>query len=258
MCRMMATVRQAPGWDVLQEFRGLATHGNVLSGDSCGHGDGWGLAAYAHGEVAFFEKSEESAALDDAGYNTAALALARESLGTTLCHLRKASRGIVSRDNAHPFRHSHYTFCHNGGIRNSGALDTYGLTAQGETDSERFFLNILGRFLTGESSTLADAAEASVRHIHEHHTYTSLCFFLSDGRRLLAYRDFRDRLRDGETDPPATFEKWPGYYTLYSSGSAAAFTSEPLTLLAHDWTLMENGELIEALTDGHMTRRRLK
>ena len=258
MCRMMATVGTAPGWDVFQQFRDLAADGAVMPGDSPGHGDGWGLAGLAHGSLVFLEKSGKSAVEDAQGYNTAVRGLIERSLTATLAHLRKASVGTVTRENAHPFANGNIAFCHNGGVRQSQELEIFGLEPTGQTDSERFFLNILGRVKSGEAPTIKDAIIRSVSWIHENLNYTCLNFFLTDGKRLYAYRDYRAVLRPGEESEPKNFKIYPTYYTLYHSASAGAFSSEPLPRLARDWRLMANGELVEAQPDGHTTITYLK
>lgn len=236
MCRMMGMVG-APGREVLEEFRALAGNGNVLPGNSGGHGDGWGISAYRDGRLAFLEKSGLSA-VEDARYEAAEGSV--DGAGIVVAHLRKASVGDVRAVNAHPFHRDGVTFCHNGGVRRSEELPLYGLTPEGDTDSERFFLSILGRMKCGEASNLSDAARQAIDYIHRNHTYSSISFLLTDGQALMAYRDFRTVLRPEETTPPDSFDEWHRYYTLFYSPSRRAVSSQPLASLADDWRLLDN------------------
>jgi len=239
MCRMMSMVGRVPDDDALGQFRGLAAEGNVLPGSTCGHGDGWGFAAFRGGAPAFFEKSGRSAT-EDPRFPLAGDALRAARPDTLLCHLRKASKGSVDDVNAHPFLREGIAFCHNGGIRQSELIPVYDLEPEGGTDSERFFLNILGRLKSGEASTLRQAAEQAVAFVHKELPYSSISFLLTDGREVLVWRDYRDRLRPEESRPPENFDVFPRYYTLYLSEKAGAVCSQPLPALAGDWRLLEN------------------
>lgn len=243
MCRMMAMAGGMPDREALAAFRGLAANGNVLPGSTCGHGDGWGLSAFRAGEPVFHRKSGASAS-DDPGFNEAADEARASAPDIVLAHLRKASQGVVNDINAHPFQRDGLAFCHNGGIRQSERIPTYGLEPTGGTDSERFFLNVLGRLKSGEAGTLREAAEGAITFVHGNLPYSSISFLLTDGRELLVWRDFRTALRPEETRPPEHFEVYPTYYTLYLSNAARAVSSQPLPALANDWALIENRKLI--------------
>jgi predicted glutamine amidotransferase len=242
MCRMMVKIGKAPGVAVLEEFRALATDGNTLPGGTCGHGDGWGFAALKGGTHVLFEKSEKDGATDPA-YLSAAGRVAISGADIVLGHLRKASVGDLTPANAHPFVHGKYVFCHNGGVKESERIPTYGLTPTGETDSERFFLNIVGRLETGQAASLREACEAAIDYVHKNHKYSSICFIITDGAETLVWRDYRDALQPGEVKPE-NWDVWPEYYTLYQSKSARAVCSQPLASLADDWELMPAKTLI--------------
>jgi predicted glutamine amidotransferase len=239
---MMAKVGAAPKREALEQFRSLAGNGCVLPGSSCGHGDGWGIAAFTDGGLTFFEKSGLSA-VEDERFAVAEDSVESSPLDLFLCHLRKASVGDVNALNAHPFHRDGITFCHNGGIKESEKLPVYGLEPEGATDSERFFLNILGRLKSGEAASLREAAEQAIEYVHANHRYTSICFLITDGKKLLAWRDYRTELRPDE-DAPENWEKYREYYSLYHSPSARAVSSERLPALAEDWRMIDNRTLI--------------
>lgn len=256
MCRMMGLVGGAPSRATLEDFRGLAARGNVLPDCTCGHGDGWGFAAYNRGALSFFQKSPLSAA-DDERYGLAVDQVVDTILDIFIGHVRKASVGDLTMRNAHPFQHDRYVFCHNGGIRNSQDLPVGDLTPEGETDSERYFLNAMSRLESGEARTMKEALAQTVHYIHEHHKYSSICCLISDGESLICYRDYR-RAHKPDENLPSDWDAYPTYYTLYFSEKALAFASQPLPHLADDWVLMENGQLIEITPSGTITCDRLK
>jgi predicted glutamine amidotransferase len=236
MCRMMVKVGAAPDKAALGNFRSLALVGKVMPDSTCGHGDGWGFAALKDGALLFLDKSEKDGATDPA-YETAAQRVAGSGADIVLGHLRKASVGDLTPRNAHPFVHGKYVFCHNGGVKQSERIPLYGLQPTGETDSERFFLNIVGRLETGQAKSLREACEQTVAYVHENHKYSSICFIITDGTEVLAYRDYRDTLQPGEA-APENFELYPEYYTLYRSKSANTVCSEILPSVASDWEML--------------------
>lgn len=256
MCRLLGTVTAAPGREALEQFRDIARGGNVLPGCTSGHGDGWGFAAYKRGALAFFEKSPLPAATDDR-YDTAVDQIVNSDLDITIGHVRKASVGDLTIHNAHPFRHGVYTFGHNGGVKNSQDLPIGGLTPEGETDSERYFLNAMSRLESGEARTLKDALAQTVHYIHAHHKYSSICCLISDGKSLICYRDYR-RAHAADEQLPSDWDAYPTYYTLYFSEKGLAFASQPIPALGDDWVLMDNGQLIEVRPDGTISCDKLK
>ncbi|HEY3412678.1 MAG TPA: class II glutamine amidotransferase [Armatimonadota bacterium] len=239
---MMVQVGGTPDKGVLDEFRALAANGNVLPGNTCGHGDGWGFAALRSATLTLFTKSEKDGATDPA-FSSAAALVETSGADIVIGHLRKASVGDLTPANAHPFTHGRFVFCHNGGIKESERIPIYGLAPTGETDSERFFLNIVGRIESGEVRTLREACEAATRYVHENHKYSSISFIITDGEETLAWRDYRDTLQPGE-EKPNNWDVWPEYYTLYQSAKARAVCSQPLTQLAADWQLMPLRQII--------------
>lgn len=243
MCRMMAMVGGAPGHAAVAGFQDLAAHGNVLPGSTCGHPDGWGFTAFREGAPVVHRKSGLSA-VDDPAFLEAAEAVRTAQPDVVLGHLRKASQGDVNDVNAHPFVREGIAFCHNGGLRNSDRVPTYGMEPEGDTDSERLFLNIVGRLKSGEAATLAEAAEQAAGFVHENMAYSSISFLVTDGADLHVWRDYRTDLRPGEAAPPKDFHVYPTYYTLYLSPSARIVCSQPLSGVADDWTLIENRKLL--------------
>ena len=201
------------------------------------------MAAYERDALTFFEKSGLSAA-EDERFGSAEDAVVSSALDLFLCHLRKASVGDINATNAHPFHRDGITFCHNGGIKESENLPVYGLEPEGTTDSERFFLNMLGAPPIWRGSDVARSGRTGHRlrprepplHVHllPRNRWKGCCW---------QWRDFRTELRPDEA-PPENFEKFSEYYTLYHSPSARAVSSEMLPALADDWRMIDNRSLI--------------
>jgi len=120
---------------------------NALLKQSGFHPDGWGVAHYI-GEVPHIIKSPTSAIDDNLFKRVSGLV----SSQTVLAHLRKATQGNLTAINCHPFQFGHWSFIHNGNIKNfeSHRQDLINLVEPklrryilGSTDSEIIFYIIL-------------------------------------------------------------------------------------------------------------------
>jgi len=134
-----------------QVHRSLVSADNALGNLSEQHPDGWGVAYYVEGTPHLTRSA--NAALSDRVFQRVSGVAASE---TVLAHVRKATQGIISVLNCHPFQHGRWVFAHNGDIPNfadhreallrevSPRLQRYIL---GETDSEVVFFLILTQLL---------------------------------------------------------------------------------------------------------------
>ncbi|WP_051777839.1 class II glutamine amidotransferase [Streptomyces violaceorubidus] len=164
MCRLLGVVSRtaAPLSSLLAEdippFLALA----------CEHGDGWGIASLTtEGSVT---SAKEPAAADRSERFLPTLCGTRTDAG--LLHLRMASPGLpVRAENTHPFGDTVVGFAHNGDFTPATCLDDVigeeGLArAEGQTDSERFYLATRRRIDTGMTpprALLATAADIRAR-----------------------------------------------------------------------------------------------
>ncbi|GAA4806728.1 class II glutamine amidotransferase [Streptomyces ziwulingensis] len=143
MCRLIGAVSRQPAAvrdlyaDDLAPFLDLAEE----------HGDGWGLAVRVPNGTVQAVKEPERA---HDGLRLRSL-LDTSTTDAALLHLRMASPGLpVSAANTHPFGDREMAFAHNGDFAPVGVLDTVIgpdllATADGETDSERFYLAVRRR-----------------------------------------------------------------------------------------------------------------
>jgi predicted glutamine amidotransferase len=171
MCRLLGFVSATP--TTLVQLLGEEDL-NVFTELSCKHADGWGAAWAAddpaEGAQVTVVKAPDAARNSD---EFARRAVAHSS-DIGLVHLRLATIGLsICLENTHPFTDGKYAFAHNGSVKPPAALDPMipgdlaGLRA-GQTDSERYFLALLGqlRQVDPETALAAIVSEiaASLRH----------------------------------------------------------------------------------------------
>lgn len=142
MCRLLGFVTRRPvtladllGGEDLRAFTELSSR----------HCDGWGFA-WPDGRDVQIEKATGSAR-HSADFARAA---SQRPSDIGLVHLRQATMGLgIGLDNTHPFRHGQVAFAHNGSISPPESLDALmpsdlAALRRGTTDSERYFLAVLG------------------------------------------------------------------------------------------------------------------
>ena len=164
-----------------------------------GNPDGWGIALYPDGRAVQVIKE----AIPAASSKLSEFLSTYEHMCSKifLAHVRKASRGVVTYSNTHPFcREIHgrdYAFAHNGTIRNIRRFSLGRHKPVGKTDSERLFCHILN-FI--EQRGICDWTEENLFEfwkfligINRRPTKdkpNKLNLLLSDGETLIAYTDF--------------------------------------------------------------------
>ena len=203
---------------------------------------------------------------------------------TVLAHVRKATQGVPSVLNCHPFQHGRWTFAHNGDIPGFGRcrealmahvaprLRRYVL---GDTDSEVVFFVFLSQValrgpLTGPMSAedIAAALGATTALVRSISTEGKalLTFIVTDGVTMAAHQGgkelffstYKTRCGDRETCPSLS----PECEAPTTSGfvNHLLFSSEPIHG-ENVWHPLEEGEIVAV--DGRMhllrasSRRRL-
>jgi glutamine amidotransferase len=179
-------------------FKTLRLRGQELP-DGQGNPNGWGIALYPDGRAVQVIKEDIPAASSKLS----------EFLSTYehLCskifvaHIRKASRGVVTCSNTHPFSREvggrDYVFAHNGTIRNIEKFPLGRHKPVGSTDSEHLFCHILN-FI--EQRGIAGWPEAALLEFWKclvsincsptKGKPNKLNMLLSNGVTLIAYRDY--------------------------------------------------------------------
>ncbi len=184
MCELLGMECNVPT-DIVFSFSGLALRGGARGP----HADGWGLALYEGRSVMTFREPTAAA-------NSPLAAFVRNYPIKTLlaiAHVRKRTRGPVSLANTHPFVRElwgrHFTFAHNGTIRNVKRHPLGRFRPIGTTDSEYAFCALLHRiesaFPNGYpgNGPLAEVVASAGREIGKDGTFN---FLLGDGSQLFA------------------------------------------------------------------------
>ncbi len=165
-----------------------------------GNPDGWGIALYPDGRAVQVIKE----AIPAASSRLSEFLSNYEHLCSKIfvVHVRKASRGVVTYSNTHPFsrevRGKDYAFAHNGTIRSIRRLPLGRHKPVGKTDSERLFCFLLSfieqRGICGW--TEEDLLEfwkflisINRRPTKDQEKPNKLNLLLSDGETLIAYTD---------------------------------------------------------------------
>ena len=186
MCQLLGMNCNTPT-DIGFSFTGFSKRGGLTDH----HTDGFGIG--------FFEGRGLRLFLDDKPSAQSPVAeLVRNyhiKSENVIAHIRKASQGINSLENTHPFQREmwggYWLFAHNGQLRPSFAPDFNGKAYRpvGSTDSEQAFCDLLNRLRAQFPdrpcpNTLFDALAELCAEIRAHGMFN---FILSDGRVMYAH-----------------------------------------------------------------------
>ena len=183
------------------------------------HGDGWGAVVEAEDALAVIRSARPC--WDDPAFRELA------DRRVFLLHARRASKGRVSEENAHPFGAScaddAWTFCHNGTVRDS--FPEFDDADDGQTDSEKLFRRLVPFLCVGDILSGVREVFGSLQD------FTSVNSFLLCKSEFWAVSGFRTH-----TD----------YFTLHQANTPAGpiVSSEPLAKLSDRWTATANGSVL--------------
>jgi len=149
MCRLLGFRSNIPmplAYPLLDASNALMKQSKNDSRDLA-HPDGWGIGYYQNGEAVVHKNV--APAYEDAIFRQHARAI---SANNAIVHVRAASVGNITLQNAHPFRYQNWIWAHNGTVRPFDdiyqqfvkQIDPKFLAhRQGQTDSEMCFLLFL-------------------------------------------------------------------------------------------------------------------
>ena len=188
MCQLLALNCNNPT-DATFSFTGFAQRAGITDH----HADGWGIA--------FFEGSEHDRGLrhfiDHLPASTSPVAelIRRYPIKSrnVIAHIRKATQGVVSLENCHPFVRElwgrYWVFAHNGNLENYQPRLHGNFRPVGQTDSERAFCWLMQE-LAKSHANMPSVSELSLTlreltpQIAKHGTFN---FLLSNGQALWAH-----------------------------------------------------------------------
>jgi predicted glutamine amidotransferase len=181
MCQLLGMNANTPT-DVMFSFTGLATRADE-------HKDGFGIA--------FFEGCGLRLFVDhhSARVSPVAELVKRYPIksNNVIAHIRKATQGVVSLENTHPFVRElwgrYWVFAHNGDLKNFAPSLHGAFRPVGKTDSELAFCWLMQELAKAHASVpsvteLTATLSELVPHLARHGTFNML---LSNGQALWAH-----------------------------------------------------------------------
>ncbi|MFF4749435.1 class II glutamine amidotransferase [Streptomyces sp. NPDC002514] len=237
MCRLLGVVAGQP-----QRIGGLlADDLDPFLALACEHRDGWGLGLRSGDGTVRSVKDPERGDTSD---RLRAL-LDASTTDMALLHLRMASQSFpVSPANTHPFGDSSVAFAHNGDFVPSTALDgVIGpellATAEGDTDSERFYLAVRRRLDEG-----IDPVKAVLQTAGDIRTradgFVSLNCLLLTPDALFAYTEH-------DPDSEVIGRRGPGYFGIHyrQTPDAVVVASTGWPHPAPEWSVLPERHVLE-------------
>jgi glutamine amidotransferase len=248
---------------------------NALVTQSSRHPDGWGVAYYVD-ECPQLMRSPAHALSDNLFHRLSGVV----SSETVLAHVRKATQGVPSVFNCHPFQYGRWTFAHNGDIPD---FSTHREALQqliaprlrrfilGETDSETVFYLLLTALeqlgpLNRRCSIdqLIEAARTTVHQVRQicdcfGAPPSLLTFIVTDGACLLATQGGKELFCSTYKRKCPERARCPSYAGVCEAESATGFvnhfiaSSEPLQG-ENVWEELNPGDVWAI--DGHMKMTR--
>jgi glutamine amidotransferase len=184
MCQLLGMNCNTPT-DATFSFSGFSQRGGMTDH----HSDGWGIAFFEGAGVRHFVDHQE------ASRSPVAELIRRYPIKSqnVIAHIRKATQGVVSLENCHPFVRElwgrYWVFAHNGHLENFNPRLHGHFHPVGQTDSERAFCWLMQELSKSHASVpsveeLTLTLRELVPSISKHGTFN---FLLSNGQALWAH-----------------------------------------------------------------------
>ena len=244
MCRMTGVVfRQGFPMGALIDLKDVAKDGKIPGETVLGHNDGWGIVSFRNGSPYYVGRSSRPISIDES-YKAASFDVSKlQGPNILIAHARALSKGVASIPNTHPFVIGGIAMCHNGTVKNIDFKPHH--PVRGETDSEMLLARLADR--AEDSGDLETAFHDLITEDVHSREYTAAIMFVSDGKRLFAYRDY-------------SHGKSPEYYDLRMSvsPSSVVFFQETRTEPEGMVSQIENGELVAVDLDLRVKRAMIR
>ena len=258
MCQLLGMNCATPT-DVTFSFRGFSQRAGITS-DHC---DGFGIAFFEDKACRLFVDNQSAVESPIAEFVRNYPIKSRN----VIAHIRKATQGKISLENAHPFSRElwgrQWIFAHNGDLHDFNPTLSGRFTPIGNTDSERAFCFLLDQLVQKFAyhepkleQIFSLLAEVSPK-IAEHGTFN---FCLSNGQALFAYATTQLHwlVREYPFKPAKLIDldvEVDFSQLTTAEDRVAVITTEPLTN-NEQWTTFIPGEMI-LFQHGQPTRNQL-
>ncbi|WP_295748869.1 class II glutamine amidotransferase [Undibacterium sp.] len=185
MCQLLAMNCNTPT-DIMFSFTGFALRG----GNTDEHKDGWGIAFFEGKGVRHFVDHQAAVDSPIAGLIKSYPIKSKN----VIAHIRKATQGVVSLENCHPFVREcwgvYWVFAHNGDLKNFAPVLDAAYHTVGSTDSEWAFCYVMQEMRKHFGDSMPPLAEISrfLRQIcSEIAAYGTFNMTLSNGEALFVH-----------------------------------------------------------------------
>ena len=187
MCRMVGVVfRNEFPIESLNDLRDVARHGMIPGEPDPGHNDGWGIVSFRNGTPLYVGRSSRPI-FNDESYESALCDVPKLEVPNILvAHARALSNGAATIPNTHPFVMDGIVLCHNGTVKNIKFKSRH--QVKGETDTEKLLARLADKVEDGDD--LGRSVKQLIKEDIHSNEYTAAILFISDGKKLYAYRDF--------------------------------------------------------------------
>jgi len=244
MCRMVGIVfrREFP-MEALKDLRDVAKYGLIPDEPIPGHRDGWGIVSFRNGGPLYIGRSSRPISNDNSFDSALQDVLKVEAPNILIAHARALSNGAATIPNTHPFVMDGIVLCHNGTVRDIKFKPRH--PVKGETDTELLLARLADR--VEDTGDLADSIKSLISDDIHSHEYSAAIMFISDGKRLYAYRDYSPG-------------KSADYYNLKMAvgDESVAFFQETKAGYEGEVLQIENGELVTVDLDLNVRREVLR
>jgi predicted glutamine amidotransferase len=168
--------------DVLMDFYGLAEPGHL---------QGWGMSGFNNSRAVYFGRSAGSVQANSEQYKTAVQKCEKSNASIMVAHFREGVGDPCDITQVNPFHHRDWVFAHNGSIASPGDLTIVDTIPQGQNGSERLLHWFVERMIPSDDATTA--LVEGIQELKEKMEFTALTFLLTDGARMWAYRESKDK-----------------------------------------------------------------
>ena len=244
MCRMIGIAfRREYPMETLLDLSDVAKNGLVPGEPIPGHRDGWGIVSFRHGTPLYVGRSSRPIFNDESFDSARRDVLKIDTPNILIAHARALSTGAATIPNTHPFVMDGIVLCHNGTVKNIRFKPRH--PVKGETDTEVLLAKLADR--VEESGDLANSIKDLITEDVRTHEFSAAIMFISDGKRLFAYREF---------NPGKSAE----YYDLRMAvcDDRVAFFQETRMGYTGEVSQIENGELVTVDLDLNVRREMVR